>query len=87
MTTPLIGGQVIGNDMIDLIKPTLNVHESHYERTSEIIMQLTIERLALIVFHSLSNLTCTSFPPWFNNVPTKICYIMMDMVKSRTIMK
>ena len=87
MTTPLIGGQVIGNDMIDLIKPTLNVHESHYGRTSEIIMQLTIERLALIVFHSLSNLTCTSFSPWSNNVPIKIGYIMMDMVKSRTILK
>ena len=38
MTTPLIGIQVTGNDTIKLLKPTLNVHESHYERTSEIIM-------------------------------------------------
>ena len=38
MTTPLIGIQVIGNDTIKLLKPTLNVHESHYERTSKIIM-------------------------------------------------
>ena len=38
MTTPLIGGQVPGNDTIDLLKPMLNVHESHYGRTAEIIM-------------------------------------------------
>ena len=38
MTTPLIGGQVTGNDTIDLLRPTLNVHESHCGRTSEIIM-------------------------------------------------
>ena len=38
MTTPLIRVQVIGIDMIDLLKLTLNVHESYYERTSEIIM-------------------------------------------------
>ena len=38
MTTPLIEGQVIGNDTIDLLRPTLKVHESHYGRTSEIIM-------------------------------------------------
>ena len=41
MTTPLIGEfklLVTNNDMIDLLKPTLNVHESHYGRTSEIIM-------------------------------------------------
>ena len=29
MTTPLIGVQVTGIDTIDLLKPTLNVHESH----------------------------------------------------------
>ena len=29
---------VTNNDMIDLLKPTLNMHESHYGRTSEIIM-------------------------------------------------
>ena len=38
MTTPLIEGQVIGNDTIDLLRPTLNVHESHYRRTFEIII-------------------------------------------------
>ena len=38
MTTPLIGVQVIGIDTIDLLKPTLNMHESHYGMTSEIIM-------------------------------------------------
>ena len=38
MTAPLIGGQVIGNDTIDLLRPTLNVHKYHYGRTSEIIM-------------------------------------------------
>ena len=38
MTTPLIGGQVTSNDTIDLLRPMLNVHESHYERTAEIIM-------------------------------------------------
>ena len=38
MKTPLIRVQVTDNDMIDLLKPTLNVHESHYKRTSEIIM-------------------------------------------------
>ena len=38
MITPLIGGQITGNDTIDLLRPTLNVHESHYGRTSEIIM-------------------------------------------------
>ena len=38
MRTPLIRVQVIGIDMIDLLKLTLNVHESYYERTSEIIM-------------------------------------------------
>ena len=37
MTTPLIRVQVIGNDKIDLLKPTLNVHESHHERTVQII--------------------------------------------------
>ena len=52
MTAPLIGGQVIGNDTKNLLRPTLNVHESHYERTVEII---TIERLALIGFHNLSD--------------------------------
>ena len=38
MTTPLIGVQVTGNDTIDLLKPTLNVHKSHHARTTEIIM-------------------------------------------------
>ena len=38
MTTPLIRVQVIGIDMIDLLKLTLNVHESYYGRTFEIIM-------------------------------------------------
>ena len=38
MTTPLIGVQLTDIDMIDLLKPTLNVHESHYGRTFEIIM-------------------------------------------------
>ena len=38
MTAPLIGGQVTGNDTINLLKPTLNVHESHYGRTSKIIL-------------------------------------------------
>ena len=38
MTTPLIGVQVTNNDTIDLLKPTLNVHESHHGRTAEIIM-------------------------------------------------
>ena len=38
MTTPLIGGQVTSNDTIDLLRPMLNVHESHYGRTAEIIM-------------------------------------------------
>ena len=38
MTTPLIEVQVTGIDTIDLLKPTLNMHESHYGRTSEIIM-------------------------------------------------
>ena len=38
MTTPLIGGQVTSNDTIDLLRPMLNVHESHYGRTTEIIM-------------------------------------------------
>ena len=38
MTTSLIGVQVTGNDTIDLLKSTLNVHESHYGRTSKIIM-------------------------------------------------
>ena len=33
-----IGGQVTGNDTIDLLRPTLNVHESHCGRTSKIIM-------------------------------------------------
>ena len=37
MTTPLIGVQVTGNDKIDLLKPTLNVHESYHVRTAEII--------------------------------------------------
>ena len=55
MITPLIGVQVTGIDMIDLLKPTLNVHESHYGRTFRDYYALTIERLALIVFHSLSN--------------------------------
>ena len=38
MTTPLIGVQVTDNDTIDLLKPTLNVHESHHGRIAEIIM-------------------------------------------------
>ena len=38
MTTPLMRVQVTGIDTIDLLKPTLNVHEFHYGRTSEIIM-------------------------------------------------
>ena len=38
MTASLIGVQVTGNDMIDLLKSTLNVHESYYGRTSKIIM-------------------------------------------------
>ena len=38
MTTPLIGVQVTNNDTIDLLNPTLNVHESHHGRTAEIIM-------------------------------------------------
>ena len=38
MTTPLMRVQVTGIDTIDLLKPTLNVHESYYERTFEIIM-------------------------------------------------
>ena len=37
MTIPLIRVQVTGNDKIDLLKPTLNVHESHHGRTAEII--------------------------------------------------
>ena len=37
MKTPLIRVQVTGNDKIDLLKPTLNVHESHHGRTAEII--------------------------------------------------
>ena len=38
MTAPLIGVQVTNNDTIDLLKPTLNVHESHHGRIVEIIM-------------------------------------------------
>lgn len=38
MTAPLIGGQVTGNDTIDLLRPTLNLHESHCGRISKIIM-------------------------------------------------
>ena len=36
--TTIIESQVTGNDIIDLLKPMLNVHESHYEKTVEIIM-------------------------------------------------
>ena len=39
MTAPLIGCQVTSNDKIDLLRPMLNVHESHYRRTAEIIMR------------------------------------------------
>ena len=38
MTTLFIGGQVTVNDTINLLRPTFNVYESHYERTSKIIM-------------------------------------------------
>ena len=38
MIAPFIGDQITDNDTIDLLRPTLNVHESHYERTFEIIM-------------------------------------------------
>ena len=38
MTAPLIGDQVTGNDAIDLLWPTLKMHDSHYGKTFEIIM-------------------------------------------------
>ena len=38
MTAPLIGGQVTGNDTIDLLRSTLNMRKSLYGKTSEILM-------------------------------------------------
>jgi len=38
MITTIIEGQVTGNDMIDILRPMFNEHESHYGRTIEIIM-------------------------------------------------
>ena len=54
MTTPLIGVQVTSNDTIELLKSTLNVHISLWKDFRD-YYALTIERLALIVFLSLSN--------------------------------
>ena len=56
MIVLFIGGQVIGNDKIDLLMPMLNVHESSsLQKDCRDYYALTIKRLALIVFHSLSN--------------------------------
>ena len=56
MIVLFIGGQVIGNDTIDLLMPMLNVHESSsLQKDCGDYYALTIERLVLIVFHSLSN--------------------------------
>ena len=56
MTTLFIGGQVTGNDTIDLLMSMLNVHESSsLQKDYRDYYALTIERLTLIVFHSLSN--------------------------------
>ena len=56
MIVLFIGGQVIGNDTIDLLMPMLNVHESSsLQKDCRNYYVLAIERLALIVFHSLSN--------------------------------
>ena len=38
MTTPLIGVQITSNDKINLLKPTLNMHGSHYGKTVKIFM-------------------------------------------------
>ena len=56
MIVLFIGGQVIGNDTIDLLMPMLNVHESSsLQKDCRDYYALTIKRLALIAFHSLSN--------------------------------